>query len=334
MTLDAKPHPLPTTKPKANTKANPITIRSRVVLEMASELVAMTDQPRQQAKVLLRAQGTGPQDWPLRLFGSSTAEGLDAVMSGESVLGIINPAGALSVAYRGSAQAPAQPVRTLAVIPSYDQYVFAAHPKTGLTRFEEIVERRFPLRVAVRGQRDHCLHGMLSHIAQAAGFSLQDLAAWGGEVIYEGSLPFPDSPKFRRLVDGEIDAVFDEGVYEWAGDAIAQNMTILPLGERTVQKLEAMGYRRGTIGKAEYPNLPSDVLTIDFSGWPIFVRADLPDQLVTQLCAALDARKHLIPWEGDGPLPVERMCRDGRDTPMDVPLHSAAERFWRSRGYL
>ena len=34
------------------------------------------------------------------------------------------------------------------------------------------------------------------------------------------------------------------------------------------------------------------------------------------------------------PLPVEKMCRDSPETPLDVPLHPAAERFWRERGYL
>ena len=58
------------------------------------------------------------------------------------------------------------------------------------------------------------------------------------------------------------------------------------------------------------------------------------DGIVRQLCAGLDARKHLIPWEQPGPLPVERMCLDAPDTPLDVPLHPAAERFWRERGYL
>jgi TRAP-type uncharacterized transport system substrate-binding protein len=85
--------------------------------------------------------------------------------------------------------------------------------------------------------------------------------------------------------------------------------------------------------KCTFPGLPNDLLTFDFSGWPIFVRTDLPDALVSRICAALDARKHLIGWDGEGPLPVERMCRDADDTPQQVPLHPAAERFWRERGY-
>ena len=305
------------------------------MLEMACELVAMNDQPMRQAKVLLRTQGAAEQaDWPLRLFGSSTGEGVDAVVSGESAVAIINPSGALAVACRGSATRKPAPVRTIAVIPSHDQYVFAVHPRTGLSRFEEIRERRLPLRLSLRGQRDHCLHAMLDDILRAAGFSLADLQSWGGTISYESRTPFFDEPKFGRLIRGELDAVFDEGVYEWAPQVLAAGIRILPLAEDTVRKLEAIGYRRGVIEKAKYPALPGDVLTIDFSGWPIFMRTDLPDTLVTQMCAALEARKALIPWDGEGPLPLERMCRDAPDTPIDVPLHPAAERFWRERGYL
>ena len=133
---------------------------------------------------------------------------------------------------------------------------------------------------------------------------------------------------------GDSEAIFEEAVQDWVEDAVDAGMTILSLGEETVAKLEAMGYRRGIIRKDRFPKLPHDILTIDFSGWPIFVREDLDDRLVAQICAALDARKHLIPWQGEGPLPVERMCRDAEDTPLDVPLHPAAERVWRERGYL
>ena len=86
--------------------------------------------------------------------------------------------------------------------------------------------------------------------------------------------------------------------------------------------------------KADYPQLPADILALDFSGWPIFVHADAPDDLVAQFCAALDARKHLIPWQGEGPLPVEEMAKGTPAAPVEVPLHPGAEKFWRVKGYL
>jgi TRAP-type uncharacterized transport system substrate-binding protein len=174
---------------------------------------------------------------------------------------------------------------------------------------------------------------MLEHVAEAAGFSLEAFRAWGGETRPEGSLPMPGDRKFAAFARGEIDAIFDEAVQEWLPAALEAGMTILPLTESTVRTLEAQGYRRAVIRQAEYPMLPADVLTIDFSGWTIFTHADAPDALVTQMCAALEARKHLIPWQGEGPLPLERMVANLPDTPMDVPLHPAAERFWRSCGY-
>ena len=111
-------------------------------------------------------------------------------------------------------------------------------------------------------------------------------------------------------------------------------MRILSLSEATVQKLEAMGYRRAILPKSAYPKLPADVLSIDFSGWTVFVRADADDKMVEQICAGIEARKMQVPWEEPGDLPVERMAKEGIDTPQVVPLHPAAERYWKSRGFL
>jgi TRAP-type uncharacterized transport system substrate-binding protein len=33
-------------------------------------------------------------------------------------------------------------------------------------------------------------------------------------------------------------------------------------------------------------------------------------------------------------MPVERMVKDSPEGPLDIPLHPAAERFWKERGYL
>ena len=302
------------------------TTRSQIVLEIAAALVAQPQQRLRQAKVSLREQGSA-EGWPLCLFASSTHEGIDAVVSGEAALAIVNPSAALTLAYRGTgAYAQPQPVRSIAVVPTRDELVLAANAATGLQCFEDIAARRVPLRIGVRGQHDHYLHVMLEHVAQAAGFSFAELRAWGGDVRPAGLRPpGPDGPLFAALAAGEIDAIFDEAADRWLDAALERGMTVLSLAEPTVQRLESRGYRRAML---------RGTLTLDFSGWAIFVRADLEAELVTQICAALDARKALIAWDGVGPLPVERMCRDAPDTPLDVPLHSAAERYWRECGYL
>ena len=47
-----------------------------------------------------------------------------------------------------------------------------------------------------------------------------------------------------------------------------------------------------------------------------------------------DARKEKLIWQQPGPLPLESMCRDTPAGALNIPLHRAAERFWREGGYL
>jgi TRAP-type uncharacterized transport system substrate-binding protein len=315
---------------------NPNVTRSRLVLEIASEMVGgTTADPAPgyaQAKVILRHAHGGK---PATLFALSTADAIFAVARREVDLAIINPACLLSVALKGKGifKEPL-PLRAVTVIPSWDQFVFAVRPETGLKRLEEIAAKKPKLKIMMRGTLDHTLHPMFDDVAAAAGFSRGDIAAWGGEIMKKGSVPWPHTATFKALVNGEVDAIFDEAAHSWVPQALDAGITILTLAEPTVQTLEAMGYRRAVLPKSAYPKLPADVLTIDFSGWTVFVREDADDKLVEQVCAGLDARKTRIPWEEPGDLPVERMAREGLDTPQCVPLHPAAERFWRAKGYL
>jgi TRAP-type uncharacterized transport system substrate-binding protein len=302
-------------------------IRSRFVLEVASELVGF-DQPLTQTRVSLSARG---HDWPVRLDSSTTLDGIAAVVSGEATLAMMNPSAFLTLAYRGKGpfKTP-QRVRAICVLPSADVMICAATPDTRLTSFEDIAAKKFPLKVSMRTQRDHPLHLVFDHMMEAAGFSREQLLSWGGEVRYDGG---PRVPKEQAIANG-ANAVCDEAIGIWLERGLASGLRVLSLAEPTIQRLEAMGYRRGVLARAKYPELPADAIGVDFSGWTVFVRDDAPDPLVRQICAALEARKHVIPWDGDGPLPLERMCCDAPEAPLGVPLHPAAEGFWRERGYI
>jgi TRAP-type uncharacterized transport system substrate-binding protein len=175
---------------------------------------------------------------------------------------------------------------------------------------------------------------VLDDILAESGFSLHDIERWGGSARKVGAVPYPDGPKFEALARGEANAIFDEAADRWLNEAIDAEMTILTLTESTMRRLETIGYRRAILSRDRFPKLPADVLTIDFSGWPIFVRADLPDMRVRQICAALEARKDTIPWQEEGPLPLATMCTDTAAAPVPAPFHPAAEKFWREQGYL
>ena len=187
----------------------------------------------------------------MALFGSSTIEGVEAVACQEASLAMVNPAAVLTFAYRGLPPfARPLPVRLIGVIPSYDQILFAVRADTGLRAFEEIGTRRYPLRIAMRGQPNHCLHLMFAQIALAAGFSVEDLRSWGGAICKKGGVPRPDSVQFQALDRGEVDAIFDEGVSFWLEEALRRGMTILSLSNATLGRLEQAGFRRARIDQA------------------------------------------------------------------------------------
>jgi hypothetical protein len=308
------------------------TIRSRLVLEVASELVDQRSWPYRQARISLREQGA--DDWSVTLFGSDGPAAIDEVARGKVQVAIINPAGLLPLAVRGAGPFKTPiPLRAITVIPSPDQLAFAVSEKTGLKSLREIGERRSPLRVSMRGQMDHSLHMVVNEVLSAAGFSLDDVRSWGGQVRYDPGLP--NNPnRLGAAQRGEVDMIIDEAVRSWVNDAAGSGFRVLPLDEGMLGNLEGIGFRRAVIPKERYSNLPADVPALDFSGFTVYTHANVADDVVTSVCAALEARKNVIAWQEPGPLPLDRMCRDTPDGPLDIPLHPAAERFWRERGYL
>src|SRR3989442_11020845 len=118
----------------------------------------------------------------------------------------------------------------------------------------------------------------------------------------------------------------------FANRAIELGMRFLPVDEPELQKLESMGLTRVAITNEEFPKLPETVWSVDFSGWPVFTLASTPDEMVSAFCAALEGRKERIPWYGSGPMRLDLMCKNTREGPLPIPLHPAAERYWKERG--
>jgi TRAP-type uncharacterized transport system substrate-binding protein len=167
----------------------------------------------------------------------------------------------------------------------------------------------------------------------AAGFSLADVVSWGGVVRYDGGMAYGPN-RIGAMLRGEIDAIFDEGASAWGNMALDLGMNFLSLDEPILREIERSGLRRGSITKTNFPKLAADVPTLDFSGWPIYTSANTPDAMVADFCQALEESKESIPWAHGVPLPLATMVRDTPEGHLEVPLHPAAERFWRECGYL
>jgi TRAP-type uncharacterized transport system substrate-binding protein len=111
-------------------------------------------------------------------------------------------------------------------------------------------------------------------------------------------------------------------------------MRFCSLDEPVIEEMARLGFRRSVLTKQRFPDLPADLLTLDYSGWPVYTHAAVPEDLIYTFCQSLDARKANIAWQEHGPLPLDQMCHDTPDGPLDVPLHPGAERYWCEAGYL
>ncbi len=328
-------------------RVNVTIIRPRLMLEAASEMVGQADWAYRFARVSLR-DPIGLQEGIFSLAATVDPDLIPEVARGAVAVAMLNPSAMLNraVAGLGPFDGP-QKVAAIGVIPSDDQLAFAVTERSGITSLDQIRDDKIPLRVSVRASRDLASetpndiikpHGttlLADEVLKAHGFSLADIESWGGHVSYD--LPLPPHPSRIGAVEkGEIDAIFDEALNGWADRAAGMGMRFLPVEGEPLKKLTEGGFRPAVIDKASYPNLPGDVPTIDFSGWPVYTGSEAPDGFVTAFCRALESRKDRIPWEDSGqlPLPLDRMCRDAPDAPLQVPLHPAAAQVWRECGYL
>ena len=254
-----------------------------------------------------------------------------AVCRGELEMAMVNPAGFLTQAYRGTGLfSQPLPVRILANYPSWDRYVHMIHPRTGLKSLAEIKENKYPLRLSIREDATHSTRVLLDQTLTLYGFTLADLESWGGSLQLNGGPG--DERRMKAIKDQTIDAIFDEGLILWFDAALAAGMQPITLEAWAFEKLQSLGWRKVKIPLGRYPHLKEEHTCIDYSGWPLYTRASLPDDDAYKVCDAILARKDEIFWE-EAFTGVGQLGQDTDGTPRDVPLHPGAEKWYREHGF-
>jgi TRAP-type uncharacterized transport system substrate-binding protein len=279
--------------------------------------------------VITVGSGSGPNFRPWLRMASGSAILAEEVARGDGVdCAFVNPSALLTQAYRGVGlfKRPL-PVRIIASYPSWDRFVFAIHPRSGIRSVADIKAKRYPLRVSVREDPTHSTLVLIEQAFALHGFTLKDIESWGGRLILCGGPS--DVRRLQPLARGEIDAVFDEGIKVWLNEALAAGLVPVQPDESEFAAMGKLGWRRVVLLKARFPQLAKDVDTFDFSGWPIYANASLPEQTAYDICAALAAREAEIPWEKGSDGSALHMVSDTETTPMDVPLHPGSERWYR-----
>jgi TRAP transporter TAXI family solute receptor len=164
------------------------------------------------------------------------------------------------------------------------------------------------------------------HLLEAAGYAYEDRASTDF-VSYNDSVAL--------LKDGNSD-VFTLGTTVPASAimdlASARDVRVLPVDDALLAKMQELnaGYKRRVIPAGTYPGQDAEVPTIGYATH-VIARCDLPgetvkavlDQVVTHQQDLASVAKAI------GDTSLEDMAAD-----IGVPLHPAAEEFWKEKGVL
>jgi TRAP-type uncharacterized transport system substrate-binding protein len=189
---------------------------------------------------------------------------------------------------------------------------FAVRKSSGITSLAQIRKERIPLSLSTNVTTKEALSASptmftVTAVMKAAGFSLADLRKWGGKIQ---SVARPSHPDRRTAIEkGTVDAVFDEGVKSWGQTAVDNGFVYLPIEGQVLRRLGSMGYRISVVPKSRFKGMETDVPTVDFSGWPMVVRADMANNVAYALCEAIEKRKTLIPTDNFKPVEHEAALR-------------------------
>jgi hypothetical protein len=263
---------------------------------------------------------------------------VSAVAKGEAELGITTPPACATMAYRGVGpyHKKMDKLRAILSFPHDDRMVWAVPAESGIKSIEELKDKK--LRFMVPGN-DSPIGFAVEKILEAYGMPLQERAASGWEVSHEDYL----FKVVTAAIQGKSDMVVHEGrkTPPWEKLTKSREMIFLPIRDDVLDNLvKDYGFRRAVLSKGMIDGaVKRDTPTLDWSGWLLFTRNDVDDDLVYLITKIVVEYKHLFEMSFKG-LPLEKSDLVYPIDPAEiwknvgVPLHPAAERYYREHGYM
>lgn len=309
--------------------------RGKILWELGLHIAGNPDTPYggNRDMCITVGSGSGESFKPWLKLSTGSAVMAHAVAKGEISAAFVNPSAMLTQAYRGVGlfHAPLN-LRILGNYPSNDRFVIGIREKLGFKSLHDVKRAKYPLKISLREDPTHSTLVLIHQLLAHHGMSLDAIKSWGGGVHPIGGPG--DKRRLDSIRDGSLDIIFDEGISTWIDAALAHGFTPLDLDEEAHAHLGKLGWRRGPLSYGRFAHLPGGHDCIDFSGWPLYASADMPDQTAYEIAAAFGARHDEMPWESGTHQGIAQVGKETDATPMDVPMHPGAERWYREQGHL
>jgi TRAP-type uncharacterized transport system substrate-binding protein len=219
---------------------------------------------------------------------------------------------------------PFKNLRHIARIEEPAFLMVAVVKSSGITDLRQIREKKLPARIMM-GPNAAVLHAVLDYYE----IREKDITSWGGEFLPGRAMVKAEN--FDVMLGVAVLSNYPEGNM-WYEMSQKKDLVFLQIPEDLRKRL-AKEFR------GELVNLPFRYLrglddephpTVGFSGLSVYGRDDLPDHFVRDIASGLDQKRSLLRWANQPFSYDPNTVADGEG----VPLHPAAERYYRERRYL
>ena len=207
--------------------------------------------------------------------------------------------------------------------------VLAVLRDAGITSYEQIRDKKFPLKVCP-GTRG--LGGELTfrRVLAEYGFSYQDIIKWGGKVYFAGW-----NESVSEIRDGRANALTSQTPLQnpfMVELSTSRDMKYIPLSEAvTKQLMTKYGYAKTVIPKDSYKGMDEAYLTVADSVI-LVCKKNLSEELVYQLVKLLCENEKR--WKDTHVMFKEFKPAETSSLPESLALHPGAAKYYKEKGYL
>lgn len=281
--------------------------------------------------------------WNVRYGG---IEAVLEVFRGEAQLSIATPAQMMSTALTGQGifapHGPMPSLRALGVLPQNDRMILAIHPKYGIKSFEDLRQKRPPLRIATSTNDGTNFIGFTAYaFMECHSITPEVLESWGGKYV---TAHRPEQA-IGLIQAGEADALLQEAIMTpWWADIMENRKYNALDAEPAALARFAKNYPNtanmtpNPIAAGFWSALAEPLSTLDFSDFVILVRDDLPEDVAHLLTWCLVETRSAI----EGQYMHLKSHRSPLTYPLDpakmaqtpIPLHEGAKRYYQEAGHL
>jgi TRAP transporter TAXI family solute receptor len=207
--------------------------------------------------------------------------------------------------------------------------VIAALRSTGLTSFEDVVKKKYPLKICP-GTRG--LGGELTFRQAMAeyGFSYQDIQKWGGKVYFASW-----NESVSQIQDGHANALTSQTVLAnpfMVELCTSRDMKFLALTSDVADRMgKKYGFTKEVLPKDSYKGMDSEYLTVADSV-VLLCKKDLSEEMAYLLAKHLSENQKK--WADTHVMFKDFLPQGVAKFPEQIPLHPGAAKYFKEKGYI